>query len=91
MYAMSALIPTPKNPEIAGWADSRRISRHTKISAATPSAAPIAGSSPKGGGYRNEHHDGQRGVDQPADAAHLIEDGVGFGGLPRFGSGVTHF
>jgi hypothetical protein len=47
MYAMSALIPTPKNPEIAGWADSRRISRHTRISAATPSAAPIAGSNPR--------------------------------------------
>ena len=35
------------NPEIAGWTDSRRISRQTRISAATPSAAPMAGISPK--------------------------------------------
>jgi len=35
------------NPEIAGWTDSWRISRHTRISAATPSAAPMAGISPK--------------------------------------------
>ncbi len=34
------------NPEIAGCADSRRMSRHTRISVATPSAAPIAGMSP---------------------------------------------
>ena len=37
---------TPKKPEKAGCGDSRRISRHSKTSAATPSADAIAGSKP---------------------------------------------
>ena len=38
---------TPKKPENAGCADSRRIRRNSITSVATPSAAPIAGSKPK--------------------------------------------
>jgi hypothetical protein len=35
------------NPDNAGRVDSRRISRHNKTSAATPSADPIAGNKPE--------------------------------------------
>lgn len=45
-YAISAQMPTPTNPENAGWTESRPIRRHTNTSAATPTAAPIAGSRP---------------------------------------------
>ena len=43
---MSALIPTPMNPEIAGCTVSWRSSRHARISVATTRAAPMAGNSP---------------------------------------------
>lgn len=45
--AISALSPTPMNPDTAGWIESCRNSRQARITAATPSAALMAGTSPK--------------------------------------------
>ena len=45
--AISALMPTPRNPASAGRTESRRTRRHSRIATATPSAEKIAGSKPK--------------------------------------------
>jgi hypothetical protein len=45
-YAISTQTATPMSPDTAGCMDSRRISRHSKISVATPRAAPAAAARP---------------------------------------------